>query len=53
MIYDLKTVKIEDLEIDICPTCAGRWLDGGELDRLRQKGLLANVKNFFLNYLIS
>ncbi|MBC7880063.1 MAG: zf-TFIIB domain-containing protein [Anaerolineae bacterium] len=49
----IKDLKAADIEIDICPTCAGRWLDGGELDRLRQKGLLANVKNFFVTYLIS
>ncbi|MBW4699743.1 MAG: zf-TFIIB domain-containing protein [Aphanocapsa lilacina HA4352-LM1] len=45
-------VKAADIQMDVCPTCGGRWLDGGELDRLREKGLLANLKNFFVTYIL-
>ncbi|AGY58163.1 zf-TFIIB domain-containing protein [Gloeobacter kilaueensis] len=45
-------VKVGDVQMDVCPQCGGRWLDGGELDRLRQKGLFANIKNFFVTYVI-
>lgn len=44
-------VRAADVQIDVCPRCGGRWLDGGELDRLRQKGLLADLKNFFVTYI--
>ena len=27
----------EDVEIDVCPDCHGAWLDGGELERLKDK----------------
>lgn len=45
-------VKAADVKLDICPECGGRWLDGGELDRLREKGLLANFKNFLVTYIL-
>jgi Zn-finger nucleic acid-binding protein len=45
-------VRAADVQIDVCPKCGGRWLDGGELDRLRQKGFLADVKNFFVTYIL-
>ena len=27
----------EDVEIDVCPDCHGAWLDGDELERLKDK----------------
>lgn len=45
-------IRVADVQLDICPECGGRWLDGGELERLRQKGLLADIKNFFVTYIL-
>lgn len=33
--------------IDTCPVCGGQWLDGGELDLLRPRGLLAGLRRLF------
>ena len=45
-------IRAADVQIDVCPRCNGRWVDGGELDRLRQKGLFTNVKNFLVTYIL-
>jgi Zn-finger nucleic acid-binding protein len=37
--------------MDVCPTCNGVWLDGGELAALREKGpfaALADLLRFLL-----
>jgi len=33
---DLEQVTIEDIQIDLCHTCGGIWLDKGEIARVRQ-----------------
>lgn len=33
-----------DLQVEACLTCYGRWLDGGELGRVRDQGLLQKFK---------
>jgi Zn-finger nucleic acid-binding protein len=37
------------LHIDTCPVCYGHWLDGGEFDILKSKGLLAGILSIFRN----
>ena len=32
----LKEIHIEDVPIDTCDTCAGVWLDSGEMEKLTQ-----------------
>ena len=32
----LDTKSIHDLQVDICPTCGGIWLDRGEIAKLKQ-----------------
>jgi len=32
--------KEKELYIDVCPNCKGIWLDGGEINRLRDRGLV-------------
>jgi Zn-finger nucleic acid-binding protein len=41
------SLKAKDIHIDVCPICYGRWLDGGELERLRSTGVFKSVENFF------
>lgn len=36
-----------DIHIDTCSVCYGQWLDGGELEKLREKGLFESVSGFF------
>jgi Zn-finger nucleic acid-binding protein len=36
-----------DLHIDTCKVCYGQWLDGGELEILREKGVFETVAGFF------
>ncbi len=36
-----------DVHIDVCSVCYGQWLDGGELERLRSKGLFDSASSFF------
>jgi len=31
---EMQTVTRDSVELDICPTCRGVWLDRGELDKL-------------------
>lgn len=33
---ELRAVPRDGIEIDVCPTCKGVWLDSGELERLTQ-----------------
>jgi Zn-finger nucleic acid-binding protein len=44
-------VRLDDVErgipIDSCKVCYGPWLDGGELEILRSKGLFGRVASFF------
>jgi hypothetical protein len=32
----LDTTRIADVEVDLCPSCGGLWLDHGEIERLGQ-----------------
>jgi Zn-finger nucleic acid-binding protein len=36
-----------DIHIDTCLVCYGQWLDGGELEILREKGVYDTVAGFF------
>ena len=36
-----------DIHIDTCKICYGQWLDGGELEILREKGIFDTVAGFF------
>ncbi len=46
-----KMVPVKDmkhgLHIDTCTVCYGHWLDGGELEALREKGLLESMIDLF------
>jgi uncharacterized protein len=33
----LEKSRIEDVEVDLCPSCGGLWLDHGEAERLAKK----------------
>jgi Zn-finger nucleic acid-binding protein len=33
----LDKARIEDIEVDLCPSCNGLWLDHGELERMSKK----------------
>ena len=35
------------IHIDTCPVCGGQWLDGGELEILRQEGFTGSMKRLF------
>lgn len=35
------------VHIDTCKVCYGQWLDGGELEKLKKKGLMQSVAGFF------
>jgi Zn-finger nucleic acid-binding protein len=35
------------IHIDTCIVCYGQWLDGGELERLKEAGLFDSVAGFF------
>lgn len=36
-----------EVHVDTCSICYGQWLDGGELEQLRKKGLFQGVAGFF------
>ena len=38
----LDKARVGDVEVDLCPSCGGLWLDHGEMERL-QKGNAASV----------
>jgi len=46
---NLISVKDVDhgIHIDTCKICYGQWLDGGELEILREKGIFDTVAGFF------
>lgn len=49
---DGKMVQCANLQekgvhIDTCSICCGQWLDGGELEKLKKKGLLKSVARLF------
>ena len=51
-----KMVQVTDfrdkkVHIDTCPVCYGQWLDGGEIDALKQKGMLQSIGGFFKHLL--
>lgn len=41
------SLQVHGLHIDTCKVCYGQWLDGGELEKLKQKGILESVAAFF------
>jgi len=49
-------VQVANLEkkgvhVDTCLVCYGQWLDGGELEKLRERGLFGSVKELFSSLL--
>lgn len=43
----LKEIFIEDVPIDTCDTCAGVWLDSGELEKLTQTDIARWFRNLW------
>ncbi len=43
----LTDLQKQGLRVDSCSVCYGQWLDGGELEELRKKGLFASAADFF------
>jgi Zn-finger nucleic acid-binding protein len=43
-----KVVSQEDPKVvmDVCPTCRGVWLDGGELEAIQKVGILPFLAKF-------
>ena len=39
--------KHQGVHLDRCLVCYGHWLDGGELEKLRNKGVFGTVAGFF------
>jgi uncharacterized protein len=39
--------RVAPIHVDTCAVCGGKWLDGGEIDRLRQKSFGAAVRRVF------
>lgn len=42
--------RIEDVEVDVCPSCHGVWLDDGELNKLtaeKHHGVFSTLKGIF------
>jgi uncharacterized protein len=37
---DLVTTDRNEIEIDVCPSCRGVWLDRGELDKIIERSLV-------------
>ena len=35
----MQTINRNGVELDVCPTCRGVWLDRGELDKLIERSL--------------
>lgn len=37
----------KNIHIDTCLVCYGQWLDGGELEGLKEEGILQKILNIF------
>jgi uncharacterized protein len=44
----LATESYGNVEVDVCPSCKGMWLDAQELEQIVQK---TNITNTFRNFL--
>jgi Zn-finger nucleic acid-binding protein len=42
----LSDLERPDVMMESCPVCYGIWLDGGELDKLTQRGVALSLKAF-------
>lgn len=47
----LASLQRPGLRIDSCSVCYGEWLDGGEFEALRNKGVFSSVAAFFKSLL--
>lgn len=47
----LSDLERPDVIMETCPVCYGIWLDGGELDKLTQRGLALSLKAFIRDLL--
>lgn len=45
----LATEKYGNVEVDVCPSCKGMWLDAQELEQIVQKTTISNTFRKFLN----
>ena len=41
------SLKDADIHIDTCSVCYGQWLDGGEIEHLKDQGILDRIKKIF------
>jgi Zn-finger nucleic acid-binding protein len=39
-LVDLVTTERSEIEIEVCPSCRGVWLDRGELDKLIERSFI-------------
>ncbi len=41
------SLKDADVHIDTCSVCYGQWLDGGEIEHLKDQGILDRIRRRF------
>lgn len=44
----IKSMASPHIEVFACTVCQGRWVDGNEVTRLQERGLLKKVRNFIM-----
>jgi uncharacterized protein len=44
----IKSFDFAEIGIEACIICQGRWVDGTEIEKLQNRGLLTQVKNFVM-----
>lgn len=41
------SLESKGIHIDTCSVCYGQWLDGGEIEKLKEKGIASKIKGVF------
>jgi len=41
------SLKDADIHVDTCSVCYGQWLDGGEIEHLKDQGILDRIRGIF------
>lgn len=41
------SLKNNGVHIDTCSVCYGQWLDGGEIEKMKEEGITAKLKGLF------
>jgi len=41
------SMKDADIHIDTCSVCYGQWLDAGEIEHLKDQGIIDKIKSIF------